>query len=268
MEYYDHIVRNRNSCRNFAQTKVEDDKLVAIREYYEDEESDLVDEIETEMQFYFGNVYDVLSKYVGYNGYCIKAPAYMLLFSDEADHYLENAGYIAQGITLKMTELGLAACWLTINDAAAVKEALGADTDKVLACVVAFGYRDKKDTAKKAPKMSLDDLTDGMRFGKDIDITMFRGELEDALRAMAHAQSFGNKQPYKVIVGEDIICLVGIDDPDTNYNDAHLNYGIVMFNYYAVMYSVRVTAPRWSFDDPGFDLGLPEGVTYIAKCAM
>ena len=268
MEYYEHIVKNRNSCRNFAERKVEDEVLVAIREYYEDEESDLVDGIETDLRFYFGNVYEALSRSVGYNGYCIKAPAYMLLFSDDAEHYLENAGYIAQGITLKMTELGLAACWLTINDAEATKAALGVDTDKVLACVVAFGYRSADDDAKKAPKKSLDDLTDGKVYGQDVDTDFFYGDVEDGLRAMAHAQSFGNRQPYKVIVDDDIISLVGIEDADTNYNDTHLNYGIVMFNFYAVMAAVRASAPKWSFDDPGRDLKLPEGVTYIAKCAL
>lgn len=268
MEYYDDIVKKRNSCRGFSDKKVEDDTLVAIKEYYEDEESDLVDGISTELKFYFGNVYDALSRSVGYNGYCIKAPAYMLLFSDEADHYIENAGFIAQGITLKMTELGLAACWLTINDAAATKAALDVDTDKTLACVVAFGYRAANNEEKKAPKKSLDEITDGKKYGKDIDIDSFYGDVEYGLRAIAHAQSFANKQPYKVIVDDDIVSLVGIEDAETNYNDTHLNYGIVMFNFYAVMASVRPNAPRWSFEDPGRDLGLPAGVTYIAKCAL
>ena len=275
MEYYEHIVKNRHSCRNFAPTKVEDDKLVAIREYYEEEESELVEGIGTSLQFFFGNVYETLSKSVGYNGYCIKAPTYMLLFSEEKDHYLENAGYIAQGITLKMTELGLAACWLTINDAAGVTAALNTDNDDddseegmVLACVIAFGYRDSSDDAKIAPKKSLDDMTDGYKYGKDIDTSRFYGEVEDGLRAIAHAQSFANKQPYKVIVDDDIISLVGIEDPDTNYNDTHLNYGIAMFNYYAVTYAVRADAPKWSFKSPERDLGLPAGVKYIAKCAL
>jgi trigger factor len=77
----------------------------------------------------------------------------MVLYSENAPHFLENAGYIAQGITLKMTELGLAACWMTINDAAATKEALGEDTDMEVACVVAFGYRDEDNDEKKAPKI-------------------------------------------------------------------------------------------------------------------
>ena len=266
MEYYEQIVKNRHSCRHFSDRKVDDDVLNEILKYYEDEESDLVDEIDTDLKFFVGNVYEALSKSVGYNGYCIKAPAYMLLFSDDAEHYLENAGYIAQGITLKMTELGLAACWQTINDPAATVAALDIDTDKVLACVIAFGYRDPDNEEKPAPKKSLDDMTDGKKFGKDIDTVFFYSGLEDGLRAMAHAQSFLNKQPYRVIVDDDIISLIGLPDEETNYYDTHLNYGIVMFNFYAVMAAIRATPPKWSFDGPDRDLGLPADAVFVAKC--
>ena len=246
MKYYENIVMKRNSCRGFSDKKVDDDVLVAIREYYEDEESDLVDEIETELKFYFGNVYEALSKSVGYNGVCIKAPAYMLLLSDEADHFLENAGYIAQGITLKMTELGLSACWMTINDAAATKAALEIETDKVLACVVAFGYRAEDNDEKKAPKISLDELCLGKTFKEEVDTDLFYPELEDCLRACAHAQSFQNLQPYRMLVDNDMVFLVGLPSEMTNDYDTHLNYGIVMFNFYAVMWAVRPSAPKWS----------------------
>ena len=98
----------------------------------EDDESDLVDEIETELKFYVGTVWDELKKSVGYNGFCIKAPAYMVIFSDVADHYLENAGYIAQGLTLKLTELGLAACWQTINDADEMRKLIEMGVDCIM----------------------------------------------------------------------------------------------------------------------------------------
>ena len=117
MKYYEDIVVKRHSCRGFSDKKVGDEVLNELLQYYEDEESTLVDGIGTELKFYIGTVWDELKKSVGYNGFCIKAPAYMVIFSDEADHYLENAGYIAQGLTLKLTELGVAACWQTVNDA-------------------------------------------------------------------------------------------------------------------------------------------------------
>ena len=193
----------------------------------------------------------------------------MVVFSDVADHYLENAGYIAQGLTLKMTELGLSACWQTINDADAAKNALEADTDKVVACVVAFGYRDPDNDEKAVNKKSLDDMTDGFAYGQDIDTNLWPGFLEDALRAICHSQSFQNLQPYKIIVDYDQISLIGLPDDMTSEADRLLNYGIVMFNFYAVMWSIRPTTPKWSFEPvTDRDLKLPAEVTYVAKCKI
>lgn len=269
MEYYDQIVMNRHSCRMFADRKVEDDKLTELLTYYDDEESVLVDGIRTELRFYIGSVWDKIKEAVGYNGYAIKAPAYMVIYSDDAPHYLENAGYIAQGLTLKMTEIGLAACWQTIIDAAAVKAALGEDTDKEVACVVAFGYRDPADTAKFADKKSLDEMTDGYVYGKDIDTDHFYGDVLDGLRAIAHAQSFLNLQPYRIIVDDDQISLIALPDDQTTPADVGLNYGIVMFNFYAVMQAVRPQPPKWSFEPvTDRDLGLKDGAKYIAKCKL
>lgn len=267
MKYYENIVKKRNSCRSYADKKVDDDVLVAIREYYEDEESVLVDDINTELKIYFGNVYDKLKDSVGYNGICIKAPAYMVLYSDKGEHFLENAGYIAQGITLKITELGLSACWMTINDAEAAKKALDEDNDMEVACVVAFGYRAADNDEKKAPKLTIDEFCRSRDYKTPFEKPFYR-ELEDCLRACAHAQSFQNLQPYRMIVDDDMVSLVGLPSEMTNEYDTHLNYGIVMFNFYAVMWAVRPTAPRWSFEEPGRDLKLPEDVCYIAKCRI
>ena len=264
MEYYDDIVKKRNSCRGFSEKKVEDSVLTELLKYYEDDESSLVDEIGTELKFYIGTVWDELKKSVGYNGFCIKAPAYMVIYSDVANHYIENAGYIAQGLTLR-----IAACWQTINDADEAKKALGEDTDKVVACVVAFGYRDPGNKEKPAGKKSLDEMTDGFKFGQDVDTDLWYSSLEDGLRAIAHAQSFQNLQPYKVIVDHDQIALVGLPDDMTSEADRLLNYGIVMFNFYAVMWAVRPDTPRWSFEPvTDRDLGLPADVTYVAKCKL
>ena len=55
----------------------------------------------------------------------------------------------------------------------------------------------------------------------------------------------------------------------TSEADRLLNYGIVMFNFYAVMWAVRPDTPRWSFEPvTDRDLGLPADVTYVAKCKL
>ena len=268
MKYYEEIVKNRHSCRKFDPRRVETEKLEAVVAYHNDEESDLVDEIATELRFYDSSAYDMLKDTVGYNGVCIKAPHYAVLFSEHKDHYLENAGYIIQGITLKLTELGIAACWLTINDEHAAKDALDAETDLVLACVLAFGYRAEDNDEKNAPKISLDELCLGKDFKTEVNTDYFYHELEDCLRAVAHAQSFQNLQPYRMLVDVDTVYLVGLPTEMTNHYDEHLNYGIAMFNFYSVMWAVRPSAPRWSFEAPEHDLKLPDDVKYVAKCKI
>ena len=192
MQYYEQIVANRHSCRNFAKKPVGEDLLYKLLTYYDDRTRNLTEHIKTFIKFFDGSVCEKLGHYVGYNGHCIKAPAYMVVYSEEKGRYLENAGFIAEALTLKMTELGLSACWQTVNNAEAVKEVLGKETDMVVACVVAFGYRDKKNKEKPVEKISLDELTFGTKYGQDIDPTSFYRELEDGLRAMAHSQSFLN----------------------------------------------------------------------------
>ena len=100
---------HRHSCRNFAKKKVGEDLLYKLLTHYEDRTRNLTEHIKTHIKFYDGSVWEKLDKHVGYNGYCIKAPAYMVVYSEEKGRYLENAGYIAEALTLKMTELGLAA---------------------------------------------------------------------------------------------------------------------------------------------------------------
>ena len=71
-----------------------------------------------------------------------------------------------------------------------------------------------------------------------------------------------------MLVDATSVYLVGLPSDMTNEYDRRLNYGILMFNFYSVMWDVRPQAPRWSFEAPERDLKLPEGVTYIAKCKI
>lgn len=282
LRYYDEIVSRRQSCRDFADTVVDAASVEEIKAYNEVVPK-LLPEISTELHFFGGDVVDFLGSSVGYNGFTVKAPNYLALYSEEAPHYLENAGFIAQGLTLKLTQLGFDACWLTVNDAEAAKGALGVDTDKTLAVFIAFGHgnKTKKDVRldikspsnvtmvscekKVAPKISMQDLLSYKVYGEPVNMELLYTELEDALLSIAVAQSFFNRQPYRVIVDDDIISLIGLDDELTTAEDQLLNYGIAMFNFYAVLDSTRAGVKMWSFDEAGRDLKLPENAHYIAK---
>ena len=265
MQYYENIVKKRNSCRGFSNRKVPEDVLADVRNYYDNDESAIVEGIRTELKFYSTDSYELLKQHVGYNGICIKAPGYFVLYSEKGDHFIENAGYIAQGLTLRMAENGVATCWMTIVDAAAVKKALNEDNGMEVACVVAFGYRDPGNTEKKAPKITIQELCLGKDYKTEANLDRLPRELEDCLRACAHSQSFLNLQPYRLLVDYNEVCLVGLPSEMTNDYDKRLNYGIVMFNFYSVMWAVRPSAPMWSFEPPEKDLRLPADVEYVAR---
>ena len=45
----------------------------------------------------------------------VKAPHYLVITSNKGEKTLENIGYVAEEILLKMTSLGIATCWLKCN---------------------------------------------------------------------------------------------------------------------------------------------------------
>ena len=111
----------------------------------------------------------------------------------------------------------------------------------------------------------MQDLLSYKVYGEPVNMELLYTELEDALLSIAVAQSFFNRQPYRVIVDDDIVSLIGLDDEITTTEDQLLNYGIAMFNFYAVLDSTRAGVKMWSFDEAGRDLKLPENAHYIAK---
>lgn len=284
--YYEDIIKKRESCRNFSDKVVEPEKIEALKQYYEEEDR-LLPGIKTELCFEDKTAVARMGASIGYNGFVIQAPQYLLLFSEDADHYLANSGFIAEGLCLKMTELGLVACWQTINYPDIAVTLLGKETSMKLTTVIAFGYRKGKPeedvrvdikspsnvkftkiSSKAAPKIALSDLLYDKEYGQELTEDKLYDPLEEGLLAISMSQSFYNRQPYRVIVDDDIISLIGIPDDITPEGDKRLNYGIAMFNFYAVMKTYRKDAPMWSFDDPGRDLKLPEGCVYFAKCGI
>lgn len=285
IKYYDEIIKRRQSCRSFADKAVGSEVLEEMKAYYEGCPR-LLPEVATELCFFEWGAAENLGTSIGYNGFIIKAPMYFAVFSEDADHYVENAGFLAQGLTLKLTQLGLDACWLTINDETEARKALDCGERLKLAAIVAFGYKsaEKKEARldivspsnvklvksenKVAPKISLDDLLFAGVYGEKLNRERLYTELEDSLLAVSAAQSFFNRQPYRIIVDDDLVSLIGIPDEMTNDSDRYLNYGIAMFNFYAVMDALRANAPMWSFEETGRDLKLPAGCLYVAKCRI
>ncbi len=278
------VILKRESCRDFSEEAPETYTLHDLQKYFS-ECNPLIKDIKVELKFYNGGIAEQIGHNAGYNGFFIKAPKYLVLFSEKKDHYIENAGYLGQKLTLKMTQLGISACWITIDDAEEIRKEIAPEINLMPTVLIAMGYKNKektsvrldikspsdvKMTARKnlaAPKISMNEL---VHYGKFTNNT-FPAEtpyqvLDDALHAVSVAQSFMNRQPYRIVLTDDFVYLVGYKDEMTGENDQKLNFGIAMFNFIAVMKSQIQKGISWSFEPPKIDLALPDDYFYVAKC--
>lgn len=282
--YFTDVVMKRKTSRDFKEIPVNIENLVLVERFYNSIEK-LNGDIETELVF-LGEKGKALEGVVGYNGFHIKAPNYLILLSEAKDHYLENAGYIGQALTLKFTELGLVLCWQTINDSEKLKKVFDIQSNKEAVAFIAVGYPNKDDRTirldikspsdvdihrtelKPAHKVGLDEMVFHNVYGNPLRREDLYEELENGLIAICHAQSFYDLQPYRVILGESEIYLIGLKENDTPKEDKFLNYGIAMYNFASVIGASRNEFPKWSFDKPDVNLNLPENAFYVAKCGF
>ncbi len=280
--YFREVILNRQTTRNFKEESVSIEDLMEIEKTFENGKW-LIPDIKVALKI-VGEKGKLLDGAIGYNGFPIKAPNYVVILSETKDRYLENAGYIGQCLSLKATELGLAACWQTVRDSDKIKEVFAIKSDFEVVSVIGIGYNNDEGQSlrldikspsdvdihrsgvQKAPKVSLEEMVSYERFGNKVTDVVLYEDLEEALLAVCHAQSFFGLQPYRVILGEHEIYLVGLADEQTGEADKALNYGIVMYNFANVLGSTRAETPKWSFEPSEKDLALPENVSYVAKC--
>lgn len=278
MNYYELAVK-RKSTRAFKDKKVAAQTLDALRTYAKTC-ARLLSEIPAEWEILEedpGN----LSGAAGYSGFMVDAPCYLVLMSENAPHALENAGYMGEDMVLKLTELGLESCWLTITDAALLKQRLHTDSALTPLCLIAFGYEKpepgnlrldikspstihmKQRNGQIAPKLFVEDAVYGGAWGQPSDLASWEADsdLYRAFIAACCAPSALNRQPYRFILDHDIVSLALIPDELTTPENAGLNAGIVMHHFASVL-SQHVNHPgRWQMGAPEHACQLPEGVT-------
>ncbi len=279
------LLMERQSCRDFSSRDIEEEIRFSIRRTFQ-EAVRLVPGRRMELKFLDGSDAGRLGVSVGYNGFRIPAPAYLFLLTEAQPHALENAGFVGQQLTLALTKAGLAACWQTVNDAAAAAAAVRAPEGMKAAAVIAMGYRNRtkrevrldikspsdvklhRAGGRTAPKIALEDFAFDRVYGQQMDVAEVYPQLQDGLRAMSLAQSFFNRSPYRVVTDGTLVCLIGLPDEMTEEKDMLLNYGITMYDFYAVISEGRREAPNWTFGAPegltGDQLELPEGAGIVA----
>ncbi|MCB6365464.1 nitroreductase family protein [Intestinibacillus massiliensis] len=284
---YSAMSQARKSVRAFWDTPVPALTVDEIETYF-GRCKRLVPSIDVQMRIFERDVKEKLEGTAGYQGFMIGAPCYMVILSDEADHYIENAGFIAEDMILKMTELELSSCWITFSDGEEVKKALGIESDKRIGAIIAFGYGQR--TSKKirlniksmsnidinvereyySPKLSIDELVHIQKWGGkstiedigDTDSALWR-----ALYAASLSPSYLNRQPYGFILDNGKVILVVKKDEHTDEVNEKLNIGIVMLHFSGVI-SQMLFNVDWHWGAPEQDLGLPADCSAVAYCLV
>ena len=285
---YSAMIENRKSVRAFTDKRVANGLLEQIKDYYQHSCKSLVD-LETELFIIGDESKKALEGAAGYNQFLVGAPQYLVLLSEKNALALENAGYMMEDLILKLTDLDLDSCWLTFADSAAVKAALGIESELDVVAIAAFGYGAKTTkrlhlnilsmsnvdiSAKRRyfePKKGIHDLVFLNKWGNthklEDHIGFFDDMLWEAFYAVTKAPSYLNRQAYGFILQDGIVSLVSAPDAYTTEIDGKLSLGIVLLHFTAVaeQWSGKL---NWNFGKDAAQLELPEGYQLIASCKL
>jgi len=281
---YAALIENRRSVREFHDKAVSPADLALIKTYYYENCRRLDPRIGTALLVFGHEAGEALEGAAGYNQFLIGAPAYLVLLSEKGAQAWENAGYMMQDLSLKLSDMGLGSCWLTFTDSDAVKAALGIESKLDVAAILAFGYGKKAarrprinilsmsniDIAAKRhymdPKRGVADMaflnTWGNRHGVDDYIGFFDEMLWEALYAASLSPSYLNRQAYGFLLRSGEIWLVQRPDEYTTEHDGALSLGIALLHFDAV--AEKWSGKRgWNFEFENAP-ELPEGYRAVA----
>ena len=121
------MIYHRKSCRSFTGKPMEDEILEKIRAF---EMKPLYPEIEVRMDIVSRDKVKCICPWT--------TPQLITIYSEEADGYLENIGFLFQQMDLYLQTLGLGVCWLGLGR----MNPRSADTVEGMKFVImmAFGY--------------------------------------------------------------------------------------------------------------------------------
>ena len=284
---YEALMEERQSLRSFEQKEVPAAALQEVERYF-GETARILPEIGLELHCVAG-IGTGLEGIAGYGGNAFRAPLYLVVLSEEKEGWLENAGFVSEQLLLKLTELGLSACWLTLTDEAATKRALGIESDKKAAALLAVGYARAERAEKRldidtpanvkvdtraghiAPKISEQALFFEEKFGQEASFVedQFDPVLDKALYAASLAPSFHNRQAYRYLqAGRDLYLLDGADEK-TTAEDRQLSLGATMANFWLVYSNYNPAAARWEIGgEASAEMQLPAEYRVAAKLRL
>ncbi len=267
---YEALIEERQSIRKYKKRELSNAQMQEILDFFAEDAARLYPEIHTELKIFTGDMKNRLEGCAGYRGNCFGAPAYIALFSEKADYYMENAGYITEDMILKLTDMELDNCWITVNDSDATKRALDVQTDLEVVSIIACGYGKaefnltrldiknpgnvtfKSREGHIAPKIAQHELVFDHAWGKEMDwdINYTAPVFDHAFYAASLAPSFLNRQPYRFVFSNHMILLYVQKEEMTTEDDTMLDLGAVMRNFTAVYQEHSMHAHQWKCGAP------------------
>lgn len=211
----------RKSVRSYTKEGIKPQLLEGIMEYFE-QVNGLFGGINTELTIFDNRKkeYKMLSM-LGVN-----APYYLVLYSEEKDRAMMNAGYLMEMLSLYLYTKGIGSCFV---GSPVLKKELHYRGDKKMMCVLAFGYA--KGSCYRKPvdvrRLSLTELC--------VYKEPPRQWMKQLLEAARMAPSCFNNQPWRFVVFDNrihIFCKKGPSERMGKWNE--LNFGIMLANMMVV----------------------------------
>ena len=101
---------HRKSIRRYDMNPLKEEILEGIKQYVKNVES-LIEGIKVEFTYLSsGEVKNILP---------VRAPHYLCIYSEKADNYLMNAGFMLQQVDLYLSSRDIGSCWLGMAKVAA-----------------------------------------------------------------------------------------------------------------------------------------------------
>ena len=277
MDYYNLAIK-RESTRSFKKRPVSDRQLAELTGYFS-QCARLVPEIKTDIRILGAEGCSLLKGCAGYHDLMIEAPHYLVIASEPAPSYLENAGFMGEDLVLKMTELEIETCWITINDEAEAGIRLGLTEDMRVSALIAFGNATtmlpasrldiksvsdiliKKRSGFVAPKLAVDRAVYTAKWEESANISELpiNSSLYQAFIAACCAPSHLNLQRYRFILDGSRVLFVTLPDEQSSDSDRQLNVGIAMLHFAGVMGNHHGNGKGWSLGAPEAAYEIPEG---------
>ncbi len=269
MKYVERIEK-RASIREYKGKEISQKLQEELFEFYRNEIHRLDSSIHTELRIFTDDAKNRLEGVAGYRGQAFGAPAYLVLLSEKKEYYLENAGYMGEDMILKLVDMDLDSCWITVDDSDAVKKALLIESDLEVATVIAFGYGKKetavnrldiqtpasvKFTSRKghvAPKISQEDLAYKETWGTkmDWDTNAVDPLIDKAIHAASLSPSFFNRQPYRFVFFGKTLIAFAIKDEVSSNEDILLDVGAMLLNFMVSYEEYGSLSCKWNLGEP------------------